>query len=99
MLLTREETVLQEMTNRLIEVQRNYGMKINGRETNIMKGSRQSSRKQIITDQKQRESVEYFNFFGILITNKATHVQVNPTLSRQNRHSKRRRLFPQQIRL
>jgi len=63
------------MTNRLIEVRRNYGMKINWRETNIMKVSRQSSRKQIILDQKQLESVEYFNFFVILITNKATNTR------------------------
>jgi hypothetical protein len=38
-----------------------------------MKISRQPSRKQIIIDQKQPENVEYFNYFGILITNEATY--------------------------
>jgi len=55
-LLVQEETVLQEMTNSLIEVRRKYGMKMNGGEgTNIMKISRQRSRKQIVIDQNNRK--------------------------------------------
>jgi hypothetical protein len=72
-LLAQEETVLQEMTNRLIEVRRNHRMKMDGEKTNTMKIARQPSRKQIIMNQKQPENVEYFNYFGILITKKATY--------------------------
>jgi hypothetical protein len=39
--------------------------------TKVMKISRQPSPVQIMTDQKQLENVEYFNYFGSMITSDA----------------------------
>ena len=91
--------MLQEMTNRLIEVRRNYGMKINGKETDIMKVSRPSSRKQIIIDQKQPENVEYFNYFGILITNKATYTREikSGVATKKSAYKTKKIVFPRKL--
>jgi hypothetical protein len=43
LLLAREETVLQGMVDRLIEIGRRYGMEMNVGKTKVMKISRQPS--------------------------------------------------------
>jgi hypothetical protein len=68
-LLAREETVLQDMVDRLTEIGRCYGMEMNVEKTKVMRISRQPSPVQIMIDQKQPENVEYFNYLGSMITN------------------------------
>jgi hypothetical protein len=58
-LLAKEETVLQGMIERVIEIGRCCGI------------SRQPFQIQIMTDQKQPENVEYFNYLGSMLTNDA----------------------------
>jgi hypothetical protein len=70
-LLAKEETVLQGMVERLIEIGRCYGIEMNGGKTKIMKISRQPSPMKIMIDQKQLENLEYFNYLGSMITNDA----------------------------
>jgi hypothetical protein len=62
-LLAKEETVLQHMIDGLTEIVRCCAME--------MIISRELSRLQIVTDQKQREDVEYFNYLGSMVTNNA----------------------------
>jgi hypothetical protein len=57
-LLAKEENVLQDMVDRLIEIARCYGMEINMEKTKVMKISRQPSPMKIMIDQKQLENVE-----------------------------------------
>jgi hypothetical protein len=68
-LLAREEKVLHDMVDRLIEIGRRYGMKMNVEKTKVMRISRQSSPMKIMRDQKQLENVENFNYLGRMITN------------------------------
>jgi hypothetical protein len=75
-LLTKEETVLQGMTDRLTEIEWWYGMEINVEKTKVMRISRQLCPVQTMTDQKQLENVEYFNYLGNITTN----VRLNPGL-------------------
>jgi len=63
-LMAREETVLQGIIDRLIEVGRCYGMEMNAGKTKVMRISRQPSPVQIMIDQEQPENVEYFNSLG-----------------------------------
>jgi len=63
-LLAREEIVLQGIIDRLIEVRRCYRMEMNVEKTKVMRISRQASPIQIMIDQEQLESVEYFNSMG-----------------------------------
>jgi len=57
-LMAKEETVLQGMTDKLIETGRYYGMEMNVEKTKVMRISRQP--------QKQLENVKYF-FFNIWV--------------------------------
>jgi hypothetical protein len=70
-LLAREEKVLQGIFVRLIETGRLYGMEMNVEKTMVMRISRQPSPMKIMIDQKQLDNVEYFNYFGSMITNDA----------------------------
>jgi hypothetical protein len=70
-LLAREETALQGMVDRLIEIGRRYGMEMNVGKTKVIKISRQPSPMKIMIDQKQLENMEYFNYLGSTITNDA----------------------------
>jgi hypothetical protein len=70
-LLAKEETVLQGMTDRLIKIGRGYGMEKNVEKTMVMRISRQPHPTKIMIDQKQLENVEYFNYLGSVITNDA----------------------------
>ena len=64
-LLAKEETVLQGMINRLIEIGRRYGMETNVIKTKVMRISRQPYPIKILIDQKQLENVEYCNYFWV----------------------------------
>jgi hypothetical protein len=68
-LLAKEETVLQGMIDRLIEIGRCYGMEMNVEKIKVMRISRQPYPIRIMIDQKQLENVEYFNYLSSMITN------------------------------
>jgi len=68
-LMAKEETVLQGMIDKLIKIGRCYGMEMNVEKIKVMRISRQPSPVTIMTDQKQLENVEYFKYFGSMLTN------------------------------
>ena len=68
-LMTKEETVLQDMIDKLIEIGRCYGMEMNVEKTKVMRISRQPSPVTIMLDQKQLENVECFKYLGSILTN------------------------------
>jgi len=59
-LMAKEETVLQGMIDKLIEIGRCYGMEMNVEKTKVMRISSQPSPVTIMIDQKQLENVEMF---------------------------------------
>ena len=67
-LMAKEETVLQGMIDKLIKIGRCYGMEMNVEKIKVMRISRQPSPVTIMTDQKQLENVEYFKYFGSMLT-------------------------------
>jgi len=68
-LLAKEEKVLQDMIDKLIEIGRCYGMEMNMEKTKVMRIFRQPSPVKIIIDQKQLENVESFKYLGNILTN------------------------------
>jgi hypothetical protein len=68
-LLAKEEKMLQDMIDKLIEIGRCYGMEMNVGKTKVMRISRQPFPVKIIIDQKQVENVESFKYFGSILTN------------------------------
>ena len=68
-LMAKEETVLQGMIDKLIEIGRCYGMEMNVEKTKVMRISRQPSPVTIMIDQKQLENVECFKYLGSILTN------------------------------
>ena len=68
-LLAKEEKVLQDMTQKLIETGRFYGMEMNVETPKEMRISRQSFPVKIMIDQKQLENVESFKYLGSILTN------------------------------
>jgi len=58
-LLAKEEKVLQDMIDKLIEIGRCYGMEMNV-EKKVMRISRQPLPVKLMIDQKEPENVEYF---------------------------------------
>jgi len=68
-LLAKEEKVLQDMIDKLIEIGRCYGMEMNVEKTKLMRISRQPLPVKIIVDQKQLENVESFKYLGSILTN------------------------------
>jgi hypothetical protein len=68
-LLAREEKVLQDMIDKLIEIERCYRMEINVEKTKVMRISRQPSPVKITIDQKQLDNVESFKYLGRILTN------------------------------
>jgi hypothetical protein len=68
-LLAREEKVLQDMTDKLIEIGRYYRMEMNVEKTKVMRISRQPLPVKIMIDQKQLENVECFKYLGSILTN------------------------------
>src|SRR5215469_12985860 len=68
-LMAKEETVLQGMIDKLIEIGRCYGMEMNVEKTKVMRISRHPSPVTIIIDQKQLDNVECFKYLGSILTN------------------------------
>ena len=93
-LLAKKEMVLQGITDRLIGIGKCYLMEMNIGETKVMRISRKPSPIHIMIDQKPLQNVEYFNYFGSMITMiQDVQVKLNPGLPWQKQHSTRRRLF------
>ena len=67
--MAKEETVLQDMIDKLIENGRCYGMEMSVEKTNVMRISRQPSQVTIMVDQKQLENVECFKYLGSMLSN------------------------------
>jgi hypothetical protein len=59
-LLAKEGTVLQNMTDELNNTGRCYGMEMNVEKTKLMRISREPFPLKIIIDQKQLENVEFY---------------------------------------
>jgi hypothetical protein len=59
-LISKEETVLQSMIDKLIEIGRCYGMEMNVEKTKVMRISRQPFPVTIMIGQKQLGNVECF---------------------------------------
>ena len=68
-LMAKEETVLQGMIDKLIEIGKYYGMEMNVEKTKVMRISRQPSSVTIMTDQKQLENVECLKYLGSMLSN------------------------------
>jgi hypothetical protein len=63
-LLAKEEMMLQDMIDKLIEIGRCYGMEMNVEKTKLMRISRQPFPVKIMIGQKQLENVESFKYLG-----------------------------------
>jgi hypothetical protein len=70
-LLAEKETELRGTIDRVINIGKCYGIEINVEKTTVMNASRQPSALHDMTDKKQLDSVEYFNYFGSMIKNDA----------------------------
>jgi hypothetical protein len=68
-LLAKEEKVLQDMTDKIIEIGRCYGMKMNVEKTKLLRISRQPLPVKIMIYQKQLVNVEFFKYLGSILTN------------------------------
>ena len=68
-LLAKEEKVLQDKIDKLIEIGRCYGMEMNVEKTKVMRILRQPFPVNIMIDQKQLENVECFKYLGRVLTN------------------------------
>ena len=69
MLLAKEEKVLQDMIDKLIEIGGCYGLEMNVEKTKVMRISRQPFPVKIMKDQKQPENVESSKYLGSILTN------------------------------
>jgi hypothetical protein len=67
-LMAKEETVLQGMIDRLIDIGRFYSMEMNVEKTKVKGISRQPSPVTIKIDQQQLENVKYFKHLGSMLT-------------------------------
>ena len=68
-LLAKEEKVLQDMIDKLIEIGRCYGMEMNVEKTNAIRISRQPFPVKIMIEQIRLENVESFKYLGSMLTN------------------------------
>ena len=68
-LLAKEEKVLKDMIDKLIEIGGCYGMEMNVEKTKVMRISRQPLPVKIIIDQKQLENVKSCKYLGSILTN------------------------------
>jgi hypothetical protein len=68
-LLAKEEKVLQDMIDKLIEIGGCYGMKMNAEKTKVMGISRHPLPVKIMIEQKQLDNVESFKYVGSILTN------------------------------
>jgi hypothetical protein len=62
-LLAKEELVLQDMTDKLTEIGRCYGMEMNVEKTKGMRISTQSYSVKLVIHQKQLENVDFLKIF------------------------------------
>ena len=69
MLLSKEEKVLQDMIDKLIEIGGCYGMEMNVEKTKVMRISRQPFPVKIMIDQKPLENVQSFKYLGSILPN------------------------------
>ena len=93
-LLAKEEKVLQDMIDKLIEIGGCYGMEMNVGKTKVMRISRQQFPVKIMIDQKQLENVESFKYLGRNLTSDVRLlVRLNVGLLWLKLHSTRRGLF------
>ena len=67
-LMAKEETVLQDIIDKLIETGRYYGMERNVEKTKVMRISKQQSPVTITIDEKQLENVKYFKYLSSMLT-------------------------------
>jgi hypothetical protein len=65
-----EQTAIQDMTDRLVEFEKCYGMGKNVEKNKVLRISRQASEVQVI-DKKQLDKVEHFDCLCNMITNNA----------------------------
>jgi hypothetical protein len=70
-LLDKEETMPQNVIDRLIEKGRWYEMEMNVGNTKVMRISRQPSPIQNMIYKKQPGNVQYFSYLGSMVTNDA----------------------------
>ena len=68
-LLAKEEKVLQDRIDKLIETGGCYGMEMSVGKKKVMRISRQTFPVKTMTDQKQLENVESFKYLGSILTN------------------------------
>ena len=66
-LLTKEEKVLQDMTDKLTEIGRCHGIEMNVEETKVMRISRQPFPVKIMIDRKQLENMGSFKYLGCML--------------------------------
>ena len=80
----KEEKVLQDMIDKLIEIEICYGMEINVEKTKVMRISRHPFPVKIIIHQKQLENVESFKYFGSILNPwfRASRFNVNKSPTR-----------------
>jgi hypothetical protein len=62
-----EKTMLEGMSDRIIEIGRCYGTEMNLEKSKILRTSREPSPVQTTTDHKQLENVPYFSGLGRMI--------------------------------
>jgi hypothetical protein len=67
--LAKEDVVLQDMIDKIIEIRRCYGMEMNVEKTKVMIISRQPFPVKSMIDQNQLENVEPFKYLGSMLTN------------------------------
>jgi hypothetical protein len=92
-LLAKEDTVLQGVTDSLIKTRRLCGMEMNVEKAKVVRISWQPSPIKIRTDQKQLEDVEYFSYLGSMITHDARCTrEIKSRIALEKQHSTRRRL-------
>ena len=91
-LMAKEETVLQGMIDKLTEIGRYYGMKMNVEKTKVMRISRQPSPVTIMIDQKQLENVECFKYLGSMLNDGRCACEIKSRIAKSNLCSTRRRL-------
>ena len=94
-LLAKEETLLQGMIDKLIEIGSCYGMEMNVEKTKVMRISRHSSPVTIMIDQKQMENVECFKYLGSMLTNdgRCTYEIKSKIATAKAEFSKKKTLF------
>ena len=97
--MAKEETVLQGMIDKLIEIGICYGMEMNVEKTKVMRISRHPSPVTIMIDQKQLEDVECFKYLGSMLTSdgRCTREIKSRIAMAKAAFSKKKTLFYQQI--